>query len=76
MERPYIVFVFDAQHPKGGWQDVLRKQSDGEVWRFATFEDAAAAGRAYWQAHFPDHGRFQVVDLREGKFVGSGGFGI
>ncbi len=74
MAQPYIVFVFDSQCPRGGWQDVLRKTPNGDVWRFETFEEAAATAQAYCTAYFPNRGRFQVVDITKAKFIGSGGF--
>ncbi|MBP6886135.1 MAG: hypothetical protein KBC02_02740 [Candidatus Pacebacteria bacterium] len=74
MEKRFIVFVFDARHPKGGWQDVLRRAPGGDVLFFGSFEEAATAGHAYWKEHFPEHGRFQVIDMEAGKFIGSGGF--
>jgi len=71
MTKPYVVFALEAEKPLGGWEDVLRK--DGEVLYFATEREAADAGRAYLEFNFQNADKYQVVDIRDGKLVGTGG---
>lgn len=61
----YIVFVFEADKPRGGWLDVV-KNIDGQPKVFASFKEAADVGRDFSQS-------YQVVELSSLKLIGVGG---
>jgi hypothetical protein len=67
VNKPFVVFIFDVNKPAGGWEDVLCKEN-----KVVRFEDADTAAKLA-RRNLPKNGKYQVVDLRTGSLIGSGG---